>query len=150
MAAKKGVVFPPIENIQAFKQVLRLSLAKFADNHTVKKAHEEIHELMTEHITNTDRMNAFWLQLSTESSHQENKMPHKKEIIKVYAAASEIFEEALQPFLQKLIASLLKKVKEGDAGLHVVVSDSVGALIQHVLASLELDEQVIEVDAALK
>jgi len=41
-------------------------------------------------------------------------------------------------------------VKEGDPGLHVVVSDSVGALVQNVLGNLDLDEQVIEVDAVLK
>jgi len=68
MASKKAVVFPPIDNIQTFKQILRLSLAKFADSHTIKKGHEELHELMTEHITNTDRMNAYWQSLSTESA----------------------------------------------------------------------------------
>jgi hypothetical protein len=58
---------------------------------------EEVKELMSEHITNTDRMNVFLLTLS--ESNEYTKISHKKELIKIYSLASEIFEEALVPFL---------------------------------------------------
>lgn len=38
-----------------------MSLSKLGEANTVKTGYEEIRELMTEHITNTDRMNAFLL-----------------------------------------------------------------------------------------
>jgi hypothetical protein len=98
-SSRRQVVFPPIENLQMFKQCLRMTLSKLSDTHTVKTAQDELQELMTEHITNTDRMNSFWQALAVESSHHDTKMAHKKEIIKVYGKAAEVFEEALVPFL---------------------------------------------------
>lgn len=119
---------------------MRLSISKFSDNHTVKTAHDELHELMTEHITNTDRMNAFWQHLSMESSNSDNKLSHRKEVIRCYGSAAEIFEEAIMPFLQKIIAQLVKKIKEQDSALHVQISESIGQLIHFVLGNCELEE----------
>lgn len=70
-----------------------MSLSKFSDPHTSKIAHDEIRELMTEHITNTDRMNVFLLSISETT--ELMKVSQKKELIKLYAEAAEIFEEAL-------------------------------------------------------
>lgn len=70
-----------------------MSLSKFSDPHTSKIAHDEIRELMTEHITNTDRMNVFLLSIS--ETNELMKVSQKKELIKLYAEAAEIFEEAL-------------------------------------------------------
>lgn len=86
-------MFPPIDTVQQFKQFLTMSLSKFSDPHTSKIAHDEIRELMTEHITNTDRMNVFLLQISETT--ELMKVSQKKELIKLYAEAAEIFEEAL-------------------------------------------------------
>jgi len=38
-----------------------MSLAKFSDQSTILTAQLEVKELMTEHITNTERMNAFFI-----------------------------------------------------------------------------------------
>ena len=70
-----------------------MSLSKFSDPHTSKIAHDEIRELMTEHITNTDRMNVFLLSISETT--ELMKVSQKKELIKLYTEAAEIFEEAL-------------------------------------------------------
>lgn len=64
-------MFPPIENVQQFRQFLVMSLSKLSEPHTVKIAHDEIKELMTEHITNTDRMNAFLYALSETNEHMK-------------------------------------------------------------------------------
>ena len=81
-----------------------MSLSKFGESHTIKIAHDEVRELMTEHVTNTDRMNAFLFALSESNEHM--KLSHKKELIRIYAEAAEIFEEALLPFLSKILGYL--------------------------------------------
>jgi hypothetical protein len=63
---------------------------------------------MTEHITNTDRMNAFLFMLQEHNEHM--KPNQKKEIIKLYGVAAEIFEEALIPFMSKILAYLQRKM----------------------------------------
>lgn len=82
---------------------------------------------MTEHITNTDRMNAFLLMLQEHNEHMRPN--HRKELIRLYGAAAEIFEEALIPFMPKILAYLQRKLKENDTLLHGVISESLGALV---------------------
>ena len=65
----------------------------------VYKAHEEMKDLMTEHITNTDRMNAFLSALSTSDTKYNSNKGQRKEIIKLYGIAAEIFEESLNTFV---------------------------------------------------
>jgi hypothetical protein len=48
-----------IKNTQDFKNVVYQILAKFGDNSTLKYAMDEVKELMTEHITDSERMNIF-------------------------------------------------------------------------------------------
>jgi hypothetical protein len=59
---------------------------------------------MTEHITNTDRMNAFLFMISETNEH--TKINHKKELLKLYGQAAEVFEESLLPFLPKILTYL--------------------------------------------
>jgi hypothetical protein len=89
-----------------------MSLSKLSDPLTIKQANDEVHELMTEHITNTDRMNSFLFMLAEHNEHM--KINQRKEMIKIYGQAAEIFEEALTPFLPKIMGYLEKKIKEGD------------------------------------
>lgn len=117
-------VFPLIDNISQFRQCLVMTLAKFGDSHTQKNALEEVKELMTEHITNTDRMNVFLQIISEFNEHM--KPNHKKELIKLYGLAAEIFEEALLPFMPKILANIQKKLKDNDASMHVPISDALG------------------------
>lgn len=81
-----------------------MTLAKFGDPLTIKQAQDEVNELMTDHITNTDRMNAFLFLLSEHSEHM--KPAHRRELIKLYSQAAEIFEEALIPFMPKILTYL--------------------------------------------
>lgn len=112
-----------------------MTLAKFQDSLTVKQASDELHELMTEHITNTDRMTAFLYMLQDHNEHM--KAAQRREMIKVYAAAAEIFEEALLPFMPKIHGYLDKKLKDCDTQLHLVISESLGALVHYLLGKSE-------------
>ena len=67
---------------------------------------------MTEHITNTDRMNAFLFMLQEHNEHM--KPNHRRELIKLYSTAAEIFEEALVPFMPKLMNFINRKLKDND------------------------------------
>ena len=49
-------------------------------------------------------MNAFLFMLAEHNEHM--KPNHKKDLIKVYGTASEIFEEALVPFMPKVLTYL--------------------------------------------
>ena len=60
-------------------------------------------------------MNAFLFMLSEHNEHM--KPNHKKELIKLYGNAAEIFEEALIPFMQKILTYLQRKLKENDPAL---------------------------------
>jgi hypothetical protein len=64
----------------------------------VPKALEEVRDLMTEHVTNTDRMNAFFSSLAADNKHNINQN-QRKEIIKLFGLAAEIFEESLASFV---------------------------------------------------
>jgi hypothetical protein len=46
------------------------------------------------------------------------KPNHRKELIKIYGNAAEIFEEALLPFMPKILTYLQRKLKENDSILH--------------------------------
>lgn len=96
-----------------------------------------MHELMTEHITNTDRMNAFWSLLATESSHHDAKPQHKKEVLKNFGKAAEVFEDALIPFIQKIFGYLFKKIRDQDSNIHSTVAEQIGQIIHFSLSNGE-------------
>ena len=100
MSTKKTGL-PEINSMHDFRQCVLATLSKFNNNHTLKTATEEIKEIMMEHITNADRMNTFLHYLNEQNDHLKNTQ--KKEYIKVYGIAAEIFEESLIPFLPKIL-----------------------------------------------
>lgn len=106
---------------------------------TTKQAQDEVHELMTEHVTNTDRMNTFLHMLSETNEHM--KPQHKKELIKVYSQAAEIFEEALLAFLPKILGYLEKRLKEPE--MHLALAETFGSLVNHLLSKVEVLEQLL-------
>lgn len=61
---KGYTLFPAIDSMAHFKHHLNMTLSKLRDPLTVPQAKEELNELMTEHVTNTDRMNTFLAALS--------------------------------------------------------------------------------------
>jgi transcriptional regulator of heat shock response len=65
---KKSYFPAHIETKHQFRQHLLSALSKFSNNYTTAKAVEELRELMTEHITNTDRMNTFLYQLNEQTA----------------------------------------------------------------------------------
>jgi hypothetical protein len=131
--AQKGL-FPEMETIGQFRQVLLMSLSKFADTDTTQTGHAEIRELMTVHITNTERMNCFLSSLA--ESNEYMKSHQKKEYIRLYGEAASIFEDSLLSFVPKILGFLLKKLKDPDTYLQNAISDSVGMLAHHCLKNL--------------
>lgn len=90
----------------------------------MKTGIEEIKRFMSLEITDNDRMTCF---LNSISDHNEHMKPQqKKEQIKIYGLAAEIFEESLIPFIPKILLTLNKKLKEGTTQIHDAVSDALG------------------------
>ena len=87
--------------------------------------------------------------LSETNEHM--KPHHKKELIKLYGEAAEIFEDALLIFLPKIQGYLEKKLKEGDTQLHIAISDSLGSLVNHLFNKIEaLDHMLLNFNPVLK
>jgi hypothetical protein len=51
--------------------------------------------------------------------------------------AAEIFEEALIPFLPKILASLQKKLKDGTTQIQEAVSDALGQLVFYIINKVD-------------
>lgn len=119
------------------------ALSKFNNNYTAATAVEELKELMVEHITNTDRMNTFLYHINEQTDHLGNTQ--KKEYIKVYGIAAEIFEESLIPFLPKVLGQIQTKLKENDQQeIHNAYAESIGMILHNVLKTVESVEDATE------
>lgn len=138
--SKKSHFPQSIENMHEFRRCLLSSLAKFNNNHTLKNATEEIRELMMEHITNQERMNTFLHCLQDQQNDLKNTQ--KKEYIKVYGIAAEIFEESLIPFLPKILNHITKRLSEGNNEIHVAYAESLGSIVHHVVENCTDYDQV--------
>ena len=66
---------------------------------------------MATEITDNDRMICFLSAISDQNEHM--KPQQKKEQIKIFGLAAEIFEEALIPFIPKILSALQKKLIDG-------------------------------------
>ena len=59
--------------------------------------------------------------------------------------AAEIFEDALVPFIPKILASFQKKIRdEAAVKLHPVISEALGQLEWHVLGRVEDSEEQLQ------
>lgn len=67
----------------------------------MKTGIDEVKKFMSTDITDTEKMTIFLSSLSDYNEHM--KLQQKKEQIKIYGIASEIFEESLIPFLPKIL-----------------------------------------------
>jgi hypothetical protein len=112
-----------------------MTLSKLRDPLTVPQAKEELNELMTEHIINTDRMNTFLAALSGLNNNIStqggsggtsqlitSEKNRRKEMIKMYGEAAEIFEESLITFVPKILQYFQKILKESETLYHVPVA----------------------------
>ena len=141
--SKKSYFPAQIETKHQFRQCLLSALSKFNNNYTTKTAVEELKELMVEHITNTDRMNTFLYHINEQTDHLGNTQ--KKEYIKVYGIAAEIFEESLIPFLPKILSQIQAKLKGNDQqDIHNAYAESIGVILTSVLKNIESIEEATE------
>lgn len=141
--SKKSYFPATIESKHEFRRCLLSALSKFNNTYTATTAVDELKELMIEHITNTDRMNTFLYHINEQTDHLGNTQ--KKEYIKVYAIAAEIFEESLVPFLPKILSQIQQKLKENDQQeIHSAYAESIGMILHHILKNVEDPEEANE------
>ena len=89
---------------------------------------------MATEITDNDRMNSF---LNAVAEHHEHMKPQqRREQIKVYGLAAEIFEESLIPFLAKILGSLSKKLKEAATHLHEAIAETLGLMVYFIVTKV--------------
>jgi len=84
-----------------YKRNLLKTLSKFGAAHTIAIASEEIRKFMTVEITDHEHMVLFLSLVGESNDHM--KPQQKKEYIKIFGLASEIFEESLIPYLQRIL-----------------------------------------------
>ena len=123
-----------------FQHDLLMILSKLGQTHTLQQGVEEIKALMSNDIVDNERMVFFLHSLTDFNSHMQ--LFQMKEQIKVYALAAEIFEEALVPYLPKILGTLQKQLKEdASARLHGAISETIGLMTQHIVSVLETHEE---------
>ena len=94
-------------------------------------------------ITDNDRMLIFLSSLANINEHYT--VPQMKEQIKQFGVAAEIFEDALVPFMPKVLFNFQKRIKEeGSTRLHTTIGETIGLMVWHILdkADQELQEDV--------
>lgn len=91
---------------------------------------------MTTDIIDNERMVLFLTSMCDINEHMNlNQM---KEQIKQFGVAAEIFEEALVPFLPKMMFNFQKRIKEeGSTRLHAVISETIGQLVFNIVDKIE-------------
>ena len=112
---------------------------------------------MTEHVINTDRMNTFLAALSGLNNNIStqggsggtsqlitSEKNRRKEMIKVYGEAAEIFEESLITFVPKIVQYFQKILKETEQLYHVPVAQSLGKLIFCVVSKIEHEDDKLD------
>lgn len=94
-------------------------------------ANEEINRFMMQDIREHEHMVIFINKLSESDGHM--KILQKKEYIKIFGRAATIFEEAMTPYLQKIINMLCKKAKEENSELNGVIAETMGQITFHIV-----------------
>ena len=91
---------------------------------------------MTAEITDNERMNIFLTLLGEINEHMNlNQM---KEQIRQFGVAAEIFEDALIPFIPKILQNFQKRIREeGSVRLHAAISETIGQLVWNIIDRFE-------------
>ena len=122
---------------------------------------------MTEHVTNSERMNAFLSALaagnegplmspaaqsnSSSSLHLINQEKNRRrEMILIYGEAAEIFEDSLASFATKIVLYFQKILKEHEPFYHNAVGEALSKLVEHTLCKLSDDDIVASVQSILR
>jgi hypothetical protein len=85
---------------------------------------DEVKEILTEHINDSERMNIFIAYISEVNELQ--KPLHKKEQIKLFGLLGEYFGEKMIPFMPKILQFYQKKIKDIDPSLYSTLAESIG------------------------
>jgi ABC-type multidrug transport system fused ATPase/permease subunit len=73
----------------------------------------------------------FLNKLSESNDHM--KTVQKREYIKVFGKAAAIFEEALVPYVHRIVNTLAKKARDETSELSGVISDTFGQVTYHIV-----------------
>lgn len=120
------------QDLFVFKKNLLSILNKFAGPHTQQQAAEELKRLMKVEITDNDRMILFLSCLANIDEHMN--ISQMKEQIKQFGVAAEIFEDALVPFVPKMLFSFSKRLKEeGSNRLHLAMAETLGQMVWNIV-----------------
>ena len=119
------------ESLFEYKRKLLKTLSKFALSHTIHIGQEEIRKFMMAEITDHEHMLLFLNMLAESNDHM--KLQQKKEYIKVFGVAAEIFEEALIPYLPKILSTFSKRTTEQSTELHQCIADTLGQVVLHIV-----------------
>jgi hypothetical protein len=114
-----------------FERSLLNILSKFGSNHTMAIATEEMNRFLMQDIREHEHMLIFLNKLSESNDHM--KLVQKKEYVKIFGKAASIFEEALVPYVQRIINTLCKKAKEESAELNGPIAETFGQITFHIV-----------------
>ena len=95
--------------------------------HTQATGSKEIKNILSNYVTDSERMNTIISCLSEQNEHQKVSM--KKEVLKIFGALGQIFEDKIIEFLPKILQALNKRIKAGEQQLWPFIGDSLGWLI---------------------
>lgn len=132
------------QDLFLFKKNLLSVLSKFGGQHTQQQAAEELKRLMKVEITDNDRMLMFLTCLANIDEHMN--ISQMKEQMKQFGVAAEIFEDALVPFVPKMLNSFQKRIKEeGSNRLHLAMAETLGQMVWNIVDKIPEYEQQIDI-----
>jgi len=111
-----------------------------SDQSTLKTGIDEIRQILTYHITDSERLNLIFSLLSEENEHI--KKSTKKEYIKMYGIIAEIFSKNVLEFFPKILSILNKKIKEGQGHYNETIADVIGKLAEYSLRGLDTTKSI--------
>ncbi|KRX10893.1 Armadillo-type fold [Pseudocohnilembus persalinus] len=130
-----------IENTQTFRQAILHTLSKLNDPHTQAKAEEEFIEICKLYGQSIERIHLVINLLGDQSQLDHNsRLSTKKQYIKLYGLAAEVYGFKILEFFPKILQNLNKKLKEQDNSLHQAIGDCFGLLLEFSLKELTPQE----------
>ena len=90
---------------------------------------------MQNDITDNERMVMLLTSLSETSEHM--KPQQKKEQIKIYGVAAEIFRDDIIPFVNRILNIFAKKIKEKDNDVNAAIAETLGEMVYHIVSSTD-------------
>lgn len=130
------------EELFEFKRALLKILSKLGNNHTVAIAWDEIRRFMANDITDHEHMIMFLNMIAESNDHM--KPLQRKETLRIFGVAAEIFEDALFPYLTKILGTFCRKSTEPHVDTHPVISETLGTVVLHLIEKGESYEAQLD------